>query len=762
MSFKFFRKHQKTMLWGVVILTVLTFSLFSVQSTMKACLQQESTDMGEFVLQDGTKVTLDRSRFNEVSRFIPAMFLIFRPGEKSSIDDIVDHVILYEDATNAGLTITDEELKSTFTRRLGQIPDSDTYKAWVRNVLGFSSPSKFEEALREYILVEKLKGYFVAGDDLILTADAYAKYAEENQQYKVEYLTFRAEDHAAEISAETVAEEDLEYYYDALDSYSPSIHDRYTIPEEFTFDIAYLDLPNLDLDAYTDKIVDIEVEDREVRVHYTMVKERFLIEEEKEPGDGEEQPGDEEAAPESGSDPEGEPEAETDPEAGTDDEAKPEDEAATDTEDKTEPEPIPQYKSIEEVRDLLEKELKIIKLLEKAQEEWNTFAKENDLIEKPRKIQPDDPSEGDESGDAEGDETEGEKAEGEEGEGNEAEEPVDPDAFFKGLCEKYGFSFHSIDEMVGLDGLETLDRFGSEGLKRRAAIQSQRKNSCILMRPSQDHSGIAFLARITDKVERQKKPIEDVHDELMSEYVDKKRMLLVREKIDAFRETLEERTKEFDDVRQEVETLTLEGEKNAEEKIANSETDLTEDQIENIRSAEQRGAEWRVKRFLNTQIGRVFGTLSAEQGLTIVASDYFTQSIATDLDALEKKDPAEKHIIKDRKLFNCRKGEVTHPLEDQVNKAIYLVHIADLRDPPTEEITLKELEAQRMQLKSDKFMQLIQAVTGRGPGRGAPRSMIPPIGDEGGGQPGEAILSTKNIIDKYKFRFYEVESSDEE
>ena len=58
MSFRFFRKYQKVMLWFVVVITIFTFSIFSITSTMRACFSRgtTSTGVGEFTLLDGKKV----------------------------------------------------------------------------------------------------------------------------------------------------------------------------------------------------------------------------------------------------------------------------------------------------------------------------------------------------------------------------------------------------------------------------------------------------------------------------------------------------------------------------------------------------------------------------------------------------------------------------------------------------------------------------------------------------------------------------------
>lgn len=748
MSFKFFRKYQKAMLWGVVVLTVLTFSLFSVQSTMRACLEQETGAVAEFVLKDGTKVTIDVARFNEVRRYIPALFELFRRGEKYTLDDVFTHIIFHEEAMQSGVTVTDKELEENIIGLFGSAPDSDTYKDIVTNRLYFPSVGKFEETLREYLVVEKLKSYFFAGSDIVLTEDAYAEYAKENEQFKIEYLAFRSGDYSDEISPDTVAKEDIDHYYEGIDPYSPSVKEQYTIPEEFAFQMGYIDMTAVDLETFAERIAEIELEPWEATAYYRTIRERFRIDEEKEPDDGaddaeegatpdpepESEPG---TAPEDDpeSDPGGEPEeaeAETDPAA----EAEPEEE------------PVPQYTPQEEVQESLEKELKVIKVMEQAFKEWNAYTKENDLVAKPDRLGQMDPEE--ENGDDENT-----------GDDDTPKEEVDPDAFFQKLCDDYGFTFQKIDEMISLDALKEMETFGSADFERRAGVQSQRKNSCIMVKPNQDNLNVAFLARVTDKVDRQKKPIDDIRDDVTDEYVEKKRMELARDKITAFRESMEERVKEFDDIKVEVDAFLLEAEKKADARIAASEDELDEDQIERIRLSEERAAEWRIKRLLNKHLGRVFNDLCAEEGLTVKEMEYFSKNVTAMRDVIEKAEGAEKFLMRENKITMCDKGEVTHTLEDRENEVLYLAHIVDRRDPFPEEMTLKDVETHRQRLKQEKFRQLTQSMSGRGAGP-MPGSMIPPIEEESGGKPEDAILSPRNVFERYQFRFLESSKSNEE
>ena len=78
MSFKFFRKHQRKMLWVVVIVTVFTFSIFSVTSAMRACFGRPTGSYGEFTLLDGTVMPITLERQREVNEYLLRLSRVFR------------------------------------------------------------------------------------------------------------------------------------------------------------------------------------------------------------------------------------------------------------------------------------------------------------------------------------------------------------------------------------------------------------------------------------------------------------------------------------------------------------------------------------------------------------------------------------------------------------------------------------------------------------------------------------------------------------
>ncbi len=676
MSFKFFRKNQKIMLWFVVILAIFTFTIFSVQSTMKTCFTQESIDdIGEFTLKDGTKLMISRSRYSGVHNTLRLLM-----SDNYTEAMVAPHIVLYEEASRAGIMVSDAELEERIKGLFGgNMVSQDQYRDIIVKTVGFRSVKQFEQLQREMITVDKFKGFHALADDLFLTQEIYEKFKVENEELKVDYLAFIAGDHADQVDAAAFEEKEIEDYYKTI---RPGIgQEDLTIFEKFLLDFAYVDTSTIDFEAYAELTADVAIEEREVEQYYEVVKERYKIEKSPDAAEGD-----------------GEPTAK-------------EEQAA-------------EYRDISEVKEELEKELKVLALLEKAEKEWIDFAKENELLDKP----------------APTDEAE-----------TKADAP-DPGAFFQSLCDKYKLSRKTSEDKVSWDTIETLDFFGSEGFKRR--VKSLRKNYTFVIKPCVDCvTHVGFLVRVVERDEAKLKDLSEVRDLVVEDYAQKKRMDLAETAANDFKDALRAKAGVFPEVKPKVDQILAAAREDAEKRIAErreSQEDYTDEMAERYLEGTMRRAEAEANTELDPYLHRVYADTCAEKGLTPVVLDYFPKTEAQNRSAPEDASEAET-FLKSRMGFIVSQLEndaFSNPLRDNDGNTFYLIHMVDRRFPPTSEMSYDDLTKGRERIEMDKMIARWQARQGAGAGATATAEDDP--------------FSTEQIMKDYNVQFYRVEEPEEE
>ncbi len=691
MSFKFFRKNQKIMLWFVVVLAIFTFTIFSVQSTMKTCFTQEIVDeMGEYTLKDGTKVKISLQRWRSVFHSLQSMAIL--TGQEFDQSQILPHLVIHEEASRAGLSVSDMELQDSLKAFFrGNIPSPEEYRQILTKGAGFHSVREFEDIRRELLVVDKFKGFHDMADDLFLTEEIYEKYKVENEELKLDYLAFKADDFVDQVDVTTFEEKEIEDYYKTV---RPGIgQEELTVFEKFLFDFAYVDTEQIDFEAYAELTADVTIDEREVERYFGVVKERYKIEKPDDAG------------------------TETESPAGETDE--------------TAEEPAAEYKELAEVKDDLEKELKVLALIDKAEKEWTDFAKENDLFGSPAKK---DEAEKDDDASR-----------------SEADAP-DADAFFQSLCDKYKLSRKTFEEKLPWDTLDTLERFGSDGFKRR--IRSVRKNYSVVIKPCADCvTHVAFLVRVKEKDEAKLKDLSDVRDLVVEDLAQKKRMELAEAAANDVKDAMRAKVRAFPEVATKVDQIMATAREETEKRIKErqeSQEDYTEEMAERYREGSMRSAESEANRELDPLLHRVFDETCAEKELTPVVVDYFPKTEAQNRSAAEDAPEAEK-FLKARMGFivsQLEKDAFSNPLRDNDGNTIYLVRMLDRRFPPPSAMSKEDITKERERIEMDKMIARWQARQGAGAASTAPVENDP--------------FAMEQIIKDYNVQFYQRGDAEEE
>ena len=141
------------MLWVIVVITVCTFSIFSVTSTMQTCFRQEEQPIAQFTSKYGDVVEVYERLYRYCSAQVRTMAMLTGASQINP-QEIMTYLILLHESEKAGIRVADGEIREWLTMNFSFLKSEADYRQVISNI-GFSSPKKFEESLREIIQVEK-------------------------------------------------------------------------------------------------------------------------------------------------------------------------------------------------------------------------------------------------------------------------------------------------------------------------------------------------------------------------------------------------------------------------------------------------------------------------------------------------------------------------------------------------------------------------------------------------------------------------------
>jgi peptidyl-prolyl cis-trans isomerase D len=271
-------KHLKWVLWGVVIVMVafIFFGWGGWEPGMKrdtdaaATVGSETITYADFQRQYQNLEAQMRQAFGE--QFDREMIKQFNLPQRA-LDQLIDRRILLMEARDAGLDVTDAEVKKailefpTFKDATGKFIGNDAYKRILR--ANRMTVDDFERSMRDEVLIGKLES--------ILTATAYVSdqtveraYRDQNERAKIRWVELPAS------RFEEIVVDDAE-----IAAYFADHSSDYELPEQRVVDYLLVDtiklrreieIPEQELRAYYDDHPDEFTRDEQVRASHILFK----------------------------------------------------------------------------------------------------------------------------------------------------------------------------------------------------------------------------------------------------------------------------------------------------------------------------------------------------------------------------------------------------------------------------------------------------------------------------------------------------------
>ncbi len=241
---RYFRRYEKWIFWGIVIVILPTFSVTGIM--FSTCGQRDTAPAGKIYGEEVPDETF-RVAQERLGRF----YQVIAPGRQERDDDIVwNHLIFLRQAEEAGVQVSDDELAEEVRRRFKdrdqarrayerfekEFPGFARAQSWQRERIlqqlymeeaanaKFSreeyektleavklDPVEFEATLRERMRIEKLVK-LVQASGKPDPEKVYESFQEEAHRRKAAYVVFKSDDHKPDEGKTSV--EELKKYYD--------------------------------------------------------------------------------------------------------------------------------------------------------------------------------------------------------------------------------------------------------------------------------------------------------------------------------------------------------------------------------------------------------------------------------------------------------------------------------------------------------------------------------------------------------------------
>jgi hypothetical protein len=191
MTFAWFRKYQKPIMWVVVVMSVLIFATFSGFGDIQAMLTQSSTEIyGEFdVHSTGKRHKVTTAEFSGVRQNMSRFAYAFSQQRDVPEPDVWAHVIALAEGRGAGIDASDRDVNSIVEAMFGgQTVTRELYTMVWRDRLGFPSAREMERFLHDQVVGARWEQFEVAAAGLVNADDIYLRWRQDNERFDYDAL----------------------------------------------------------------------------------------------------------------------------------------------------------------------------------------------------------------------------------------------------------------------------------------------------------------------------------------------------------------------------------------------------------------------------------------------------------------------------------------------------------------------------------------------------------------------------------------------
>ncbi len=331
MSNHWMRRNQKRVLFFVCVFILPTFA---VTGAISAFFGFRGSSVGSYEVEPGDRVDVTSTEFQSVQRRIGYMYGANDP------DTVWMHLVLLREAMNCEISVSDEEVAKQALESMGVTTSAEYRKRLAGRGL---SPNEWEKTIREMLTIGRYQTLMVRAPR-VLEKDVLERYQSQNERREFKYVTFAAADYTSDFNPTDFKPEEVRTFWNLPKN--SAIRNKRRLPQRFDMKLVHAPFDGFDESQAGDLAEGIEVTDDEIQAVYDDPenKERFSVKSEEDPADSSEEDGKDE------------------------DEHEGDDEAPGEGHEGEEDADEHEMKPLSEVRDSIEREIRLQKLMAKFRE----------------------------------------------------------------------------------------------------------------------------------------------------------------------------------------------------------------------------------------------------------------------------------------------------------------------------------------------------------------------------------------------------------
>lgn len=201
----------------LLILAIACLVIFSVTGEMatvfRRIMRPSGGDLATLVLPTGKQGSITLDDYRVAKQQIEATTWLFgRGGGDPSEEEVFSYATLRKLADHFEIFVTDQELAGQIEYLLQATQTRDFRQLW-RDRYQYPSAYDFTESLRDLTRVWKVQQLLAAGAGAVTDAAALARWSQDFQELRYEFVVFAADDFAGEAAALAPSEEELAAFF---------------------------------------------------------------------------------------------------------------------------------------------------------------------------------------------------------------------------------------------------------------------------------------------------------------------------------------------------------------------------------------------------------------------------------------------------------------------------------------------------------------------------------------------------------------------
>lgn len=204
-----FKRYERPLLIALAIFCLVIFSVTGAMTMAFGSFFGGGPDLvATYTLPRAGETELTWERYQSTANLMG----VFMPSDDLETEDIIRFAVLEDLANDMNMTVSSDQLAVYLQYSFG-IQTQEDYRRMLARFPGVSTPKQFEGLIRR-VLTTMMVESLLSSSEMPTSAEALEQWSVDYQEYRLEYVRFRADDYVDQAEREPVDEEDLTDFFE--------------------------------------------------------------------------------------------------------------------------------------------------------------------------------------------------------------------------------------------------------------------------------------------------------------------------------------------------------------------------------------------------------------------------------------------------------------------------------------------------------------------------------------------------------------------